>query len=98
MLSVSILPLVTDSNFPFSPSTRPALLLPLELGYHETSWYAGDLSNRPALLRLDEPSHLPIDKHGADLLFQVVAARDESGSIVLNTTEPRVNTRFPSRA
>jgi len=40
---------------------------------------------RPHLLLLDELGYLPIDKRGADLLFQVVAARYESGSIVLTT-------------
>jgi DNA replication protein DnaC len=39
----------------------------------------------PSLLLLDELGYLPIDKRGADLLFQVVAARYESGSIVLTT-------------
>ena len=37
---------------------------------------------RPQLLLLDELGYLPIDKRGADLLFQVIAARYESGSIV----------------
>ena len=32
---------------------------------------------RPSLLLLDELGYLPIDKRGADLLFQVVAARYE---------------------
>jgi DNA replication protein DnaC len=40
---------------------------------------------RPSLLLLDELGYLPIDKRGADLLFQVVAARYEIGSIVLST-------------
>lgn len=40
---------------------------------------------RPDLLLLDELGYLPIDKRGADLMFQVVAARYESGSIVLTT-------------
>jgi DNA replication protein DnaC len=40
---------------------------------------------RPQLLLLDELGYLPIDKRGADLLFQVVAARYETGSIVLTT-------------
>lgn len=40
---------------------------------------------RPSLLLLDELGYLPIDKRGADLLFQVVAARYETGSIVLST-------------
>jgi len=39
----------------------------------------------PSLLLLDELGYLPIDKRGADLLFQVVAARYESGSIVVTT-------------
>ena len=43
---------------------------------------------RPSLLLLDELGYLPIDKRGADLLFQVVAARYESGSIVLTTNRP----------
>ena len=40
-------------------------------------WYV-----KPSLLLLDELGYLPIDKRGADLLFQVVASRYESGSIV----------------
>ena len=43
---------------------------------------------RPDLLLLDELGYLPIDKRGADLLFQVVAARYETGSIVLTTNRP----------
>jgi DNA replication protein DnaC len=34
---------------------------------------------------LDELDYLPIDKRGADLLFLVVAARYEVGSIVIST-------------
>ena len=41
---------------------------------------------RSHVLLLDELGYLPIDKRGADLLFQVVAARYEFGSIVLTTT------------
>ena len=40
---------------------------------------------RPQLLLLDELGYLPLDKRGADLMFQVVAARYECGSIVLTT-------------
>jgi DNA replication protein DnaC len=40
---------------------------------------------RPELLLLDELGYLPIDKRGADLMFQVVAARYEAGSIVVTT-------------
>jgi DNA replication protein DnaC len=43
---------------------------------------------RPTLLLLDELGYLPIDKRGADLLFQVVAARYEVGSIVITTNRP----------
>lgn len=39
----------------------------------------------PSLLLLDELGYLPVDKRGADLMFQVVAARYETGSIVLTT-------------
>jgi DNA replication protein DnaC len=39
----------------------------------------------PQLLLLDELGYLPIDKRGADLLFQVAAARYECGSIVVST-------------
>lgn len=40
---------------------------------------------RPQLLLLDELGYLPINKRGANLMFQVVAARYETGSIVLTT-------------
>jgi DNA replication protein DnaC len=42
----------------------------------------------PSMLLLDELGYLPIDKRGADLMFQVVAARYESGSIVITTNRP----------
>lgn len=41
----------------------------------------------PRLLVLDELGYLPIDKLGADLLFQVISARYEHGSIVLTTNK-----------
>ena len=40
---------------------------------------------RPQLLLLDELGYLPIDKRGADLMFQVVASRYETGSIAIST-------------
>jgi DNA replication protein DnaC len=43
---------------------------------------------RPRLLVLDEIGYLPIDQHGADLLFQVISQRYERGSIVLTTNKP----------
>ena len=41
----------------------------------------------PHLLVLDEIGYLPIDKTGADLLFQIISARYESGSILLTTNK-----------
>lgn len=41
----------------------------------------------PSLVVLDEVGYLPIDQHGADLLFQVISARYERGSIVLTTNK-----------
>ncbi len=42
---------------------------------------------RPPLLVVDEVGYLPIDKHGADLLFQVISQRYETGSIILSTNK-----------
>jgi DNA replication protein DnaC len=41
----------------------------------------------PQVLILDEIGYLPIDKLGADLLFQVISARYERGPIVLTTNK-----------
>ena len=41
----------------------------------------------PKLLVLDEVGYLPIDQHGANLLFQVISQRYERGSIVLTTNK-----------
>ena len=41
----------------------------------------------PQLLILDEVGYLPIDQHGADLLFQVISQRYERGSIALTTNK-----------
>lgn len=40
---------------------------------------------KPGLLVLDELGYLPIDKHGADLLFQVISHRYERGSMLIST-------------
>jgi DNA replication protein DnaC len=40
---------------------------------------------KPSVLALDELGYLPIDKHGADLLFQVISHRYEQGSIIIST-------------
>ena len=43
---------------------------------------------RPMVLIVDELGYLPIDKKGADLLFQVISQRYERGSIILTTNKP----------
>jgi len=40
---------------------------------------------KPALLIIDELGFLPIDKNGADLLFQVISQRYERGAIIITT-------------
>jgi DNA replication protein DnaC len=40
---------------------------------------------KPSLIVLDELGYLPIDKNGADLLFQIISERYERGSIVITT-------------
>lgn len=43
---------------------------------------------KPAVLVIDELGYLPIDKTGADLLFQVFSHRYERGSLVVTTNQP----------
>ena len=45
----------------------------------------------PTLLVLDELGYLPIDKIGADLLFQIISGRYEKGSTVITTNQPYKN-------
>lgn len=40
---------------------------------------------KPELLILDELGYLPIDKHGADLLFQIISYRYEKGSVMITS-------------
>lgn len=40
---------------------------------------------RPEILILDELGYLPIDKHGANLLFQVISHRYERGSMIITS-------------
>ena len=42
----------------------------------------------PDVLAIDELGYLPIDRHGADLLFQVIGGRYERGSVILTTNRP----------
>jgi DNA replication protein DnaC len=43
---------------------------------------------KPAILVIDELGYLPVDKKGADLLFQVISQRYEKGPIILTTNKP----------
>jgi DNA replication protein DnaC len=38
---------------------------------------------QPRLLVVDELGYLPIDKHGADLLFQIISERYERGALII---------------
>lgn len=40
---------------------------------------------KPALVIIDELGYLPIDKTGADLLFQIISKRYEQGSLIITT-------------
>ncbi|NOX35076.1 MAG: ATP-binding protein [Deltaproteobacteria bacterium] len=40
---------------------------------------------KPSVLLIDELGYLPIDKNGADLLFQIISQRYERGSIIITT-------------
>lgn len=42
---------------------------------------------KPSILVIDELGYLPIDKNGADILFQVISKRYEHGSIILTTNK-----------
>ena len=48
---------------------------------------------RPRVLLLDELGYLPIDKTGADLLFQIISQRYENGSTIITTN--RVFKKWP---
>ena len=45
----------------------------------------------PRILIVDELGYLPVDKTGADLLFQVISQRYERGSLILTTNQPYKN-------
>lgn len=55
----------------------------------ETGRFVPELKKylRPSVLVMDEVGYLPIDKRGADLLFQIISQRYERGSIVLTTNK-----------
>lgn len=45
----------------------------------------------PAVLILDELGYLPLDKTGADLLFQIISQRYERGSLIITTNKAYKN-------
>jgi len=45
----------------------------------------------PTVLVLDELGYLPLDKNGADLLFQIISQRYERGSLILTTNKAYKN-------
>jgi DNA replication protein DnaC len=45
----------------------------------------------PSVLLLDELGYLPIDKRGADLLFQIISQRYERGSIIITSNRAYKN-------
>ena len=40
---------------------------------------------KPSALCIDELGYLPIDKTGADLLFQIISKRYENGSVIITS-------------
>ena len=42
---------------------------------------------KPSVLVIDELGYLPVDKKGADMLFQVISQRYEQGTIILTTNK-----------
>jgi len=46
---------------------------------------------RPSLLLIDELGFLPIDKHGADLLFQIISERYERAPVIITTNRAYKN-------
>ena len=87
---------------PASKATRCSLPVPLMLltrwlrpGVLGVSKQALKPYTKPALLILDELGYLPIDKAGADLLFQVISLRYEQGAIII--TSNRAFKEWPQR-
>ena len=42
---------------------------------------------RPRVLVIDEVGYLPLDEVGANLLFQLISARYEKGSVILTSNK-----------
>jgi DNA replication protein DnaC len=43
------------------------------------------------LLVIDEIGYIPIDRHGANLFFQLISRRYEKGSMILTSNQPYSN-------
>jgi DNA replication protein DnaC len=46
---------------------------------------------QPKLLIVDEIGYIPIDRHGANLFFQLISRRYEKGSMILTSNQPFSN-------
>lgn len=46
---------------------------------------------QPKLLVIDEIGYIPIDRHGANLFFQLISRRYEKGSMILTSNQPYSN-------
>jgi DNA replication protein DnaC len=46
---------------------------------------------QPKLLIVDEIGYLPIDRHGANLFFQLISRRYERGALILTSNQPYSN-------
>ena len=81
-----------NNYIPRKKSTRSSKLDPYKemikgwLAKHDLSAELGKYL-RPALLILDELGYLPVDKKGADLLFQVISHRYEQGAIIITSNK-----------
>lgn len=88
-LAVAIAFAACQANVPvrFTTTMDMVNLLTSSLADHSFSRKI-KLYTRPKLLVLDELGYMPIDRKGADALFQVVSSRYEQGSILLTTNRP----------
>jgi DNA replication protein DnaC len=88
-LALSIAHRACQQGFETLFSTAMGIVNELHAALADTS-FLRSLSRylRPPLVVIDELGYLPVDKHGADLLFQVISGRYERGSIIVTTNQP----------
>ena len=89
-LRIPVIPISRSSLIPITDSTLSTLAAAQAIGRLKQG-----LNHyiKPRVLVLDELGYLPIDKAGADLLFQIVSQRYERGSTVITTN--RVYRKWP---